>query len=538
MCGIIGSTNYKINRITLNSLRHRGPDEYGVYNDNYINLGHTRLSIIDKTTGTQPLIDENLVLIFNGEIYNYIELNNSLKENNTSDTKVLLSYYKKYGINKTLKDINGMFSFSLYDKEKQKIYLVRDRMGIKPLFYYHNNNNLSFCSEINPLKEIIDLPLSIDPISVSIFFNCYYIPSPKTIYKEIHSLEPGNYIEYDLKINKLTKHKYWDLSITEPKPLDINYLKNTLKNSVDIRLRSEVPMGAYLSGGIDSTAVIKYISKNRKNFNTYTALIDHKELNEEEYAIKASGKYKVKYNPLEIKTQEIKLSFLKKLIKHFGQPFADSSIVPTYNISKKIAENVTVALGGDGPDELFGGYNKYEHKTKSLEERFFRNNNLDFLKPFYIKDTMQFLQDRLPYKTTNNEQNLRLLDIKYFLEGDILQKVDRMSMANSLEVRVPFLDHRIVEWSNTISHKNLFGIRKKHVIKKIIEDDFTPNFIERPKIGFMLNLDWVSKFDYYIKNNINKLNIVNNNFNIKQIKDNYLKFAILMFILWYEENYE
>ena len=297
-------------------------------------------------------------------------------------------------------------------------------------------------------------------------------------------------------------------------------------------------MGAYLSGGIDSTAIIKYISKNRKNFNTYTALIDDEELNEEKYAIKASNKYKVKYNPLEIKSQEIKLSFLKKLVKHFGQPFADSSIVPTYNISKKIAENVTVALGGDGPDELFGGYNKYEHKTKNLEERFFRNNNLGFLKSFYIKNTMQYLQKNLPYKTTNDEQTLRLLDIKYFLEGDILQKIDRMSMANSLEVRVPFLDHRIVEWSNTISHNDLFGIRKKHVVKKVIENDFNPNFIERPKIGFMLNLNWVGKFDYYIKNNINKLNIVNNNFDIKQIKDNYLKFAILMFILWYEENYE
>ena len=243
------------------------------------------------------------------------------------------------------------------------------------------------------------------------------------------------------------------------------------------------------------------------------------------------------YNELPIDSSQITLNHLRKLVKHFGQPFADSSIIPTYNISREIAQNVTVALGGDGADEVFRGYNKYD-STDNLNQRFFRNNNLELLTSEYKKDSLTYLISKLPFIPDKDIEVLRLLDIKYFLEGDILQKIDRMSMANSLEVRVPFLDHRIVEWANNLSFEDLFLKRKKHVVKKLIENDFDPNFIERPKIGFMMGLDWVNKFNTFIESNLYKLPIISKDFKYNNLKDNYLKFAILIFILWYEENYE
>ncbi len=537
MCGIIGSTEHKINRIHLNEFRHRGPDEYGILNDDKVNLGHVRLSIIGKQKGNQPISYKGVSLIFNGEIYNYLELNQNLKSSYSSDTEVLLHYYIKYGLEKTLEDINGMFSFAIFDKNKNKLFLVRDRLGIKPLYYSTYNNELHFCSEINPLKNIFPLPLTLNPLAVSIFFNCYYIPSPNTIFNEINSLEAGNYLEYDLTNKTLKNTSFWDLKPSTNESTDIKKLETLLKDSVDIRLRSEVPIGAYLSGGIDSTAIIKFIAQKRTSFNSYTALIDSKELNEKEYAIKASSKYKVNYNELPINSSQITLNHLRKLVKHFGQPFADSSIIPTYNISKEIAQNVTVALGGDGADEVFRGYSKYD-STDSLNQRFFRNNNLELLTSEYKKDSLTYLISKLPFIPNKDIEVLRLLDIKYFLEGDILQKIDRMSMANSLEVRVPFLDHRIVEWANNLSFEDLFLKRKKHAVKRLIENDFDSNFIERPKIGFMMGLDWVNKFNTFIESNLYKLPVISKDFKYSNLKDNYLKFAILIFILWYEENYE
>ena len=289
MCGIIGSTKYKINRIHLNEFRHRGPDEYGILNDDKVNLGHVRLSIIGKQKGNQPISYKGISLVFNGEIYNYLELSKTLKSSYSSDTEVLLHYYIKYGLEKTLKDINGMFSFAIFDRNKDKLFLVRDRLGIKPLYYFTYNNELHFCSEINPLKNIFSLPLTLNPLAVSIFFNCYYIPSPNTIFNEINSLEAGNYIEYDLTNKTLKNISFWDLKPSTNKSTDIKKLETLLKDSIDIRLRSEVPIGAYLSGGIDSTAIIKFIAQKRTSFNSYTALIDNKELNEKEYAIKASN---------------------------------------------------------------------------------------------------------------------------------------------------------------------------------------------------------------------------------------------------------
>ena len=549
MCGIIGSNKYSITRNTLNKLSHRGPDERGLlssYGD--LDLGHTRLSIIGIEDGQQPmqLDKESISLTFNGEIYNYIELQDKLREvgrdtNTSSDTEVLLEYYSVFGIDRLLEDVNGMFAFVIHDKLHDTMLLVRDRLGIKPLFYAVENDGISFCSEITPLKDMLGIEnLTIDPVAVSMYFNTFYIASPNTIWNEVRSLEPGQMLTYDLNTGKNELKTYWSLT---PQPRDnhsLDEFDDLLKDAVRLRMRSDVPYGAYLSGGIDSSLVVKHMSSIANKCDTFTAEIKDKELNEKQYADKVAEAYNTNHTNIEVEYGKIKLSFLRKLARIFGQPFADSSIIPTYLISKKISESVAVALGGDGSDENFCGYNKYDHTDKSIQEKFFRNQDLSFLNDKYINNTYDYMISKLPYQIEDPQEKMRLMDIRFFLEGDILQKVDRLSMANSLEVRVPFLDHRILEYANRLDYDLLFGQLRKEVPKTILERDFDADFVHRDKIGFMLNVDeWIHEFDSVInQTKMLQSDLFRVIFNIENIENSYLKFAILMFVLWYEENYE
>ena len=549
MCGIIGSNKYPITRNTLNKLSHRGPDERGLlssYGD--LNLGHTRLSIIGIEDGQQPmqLDKESISLTFNGEIYNYIELQDKLRAigretSTSSDTEVLLEYYSVFGIDRLLEDVNGMFAFVIHDKLHDTMLLVRDRLGIKPLFYAVENDGISFCSEITPLKDMLGIEnLTIDPVAVSMYFNTFYIASPNTIWNEVRSLEPGQMLTYNLNTGKNELKTYWSLT---PQPRDnhsLDEFDDLLKDAVKLRMRSDVPYGAYLSGGIDSSLVVKHMSSIANKCDTFTAEIKDKELNEKQYADKVAEAYNTNHTNIEVEYGEIKLSFLRKLARIFGQPFADSSIIPTYLISKKISESVAVALGGDGSDENFCGYNKYDHTSKSIQEKFFRNQDLSFLNDKYVNNTYNYMISKLPYQVEDPQEKMRLMDIRFFLEGDILQKVDRLSMANSLEVRVPFLDHRILEYANRLDYDLLFGELRKQVPKTILERDFDSDFVHRDKIGFMLNVDeWIHEFDSVInQTKMLQSDLFRVIFNIESIENSYLKFAILMFVLWYEENYE
>jgi len=540
MCGIIGSTIYEISEENLNEINHRGPNSNGIFRNEDISLGHTRLSIIDVENGQQPMVFEKgkLALVFNGEIYNYRELRGKLKNvrfKTDSDTEVLLEYYRNFGLYKTLEDINGMFSFVIYDNGKT--ILVRDRLGIKPLFYYLKDQDLSFCSELSPLKNLIGVDnLTINPQAVSMFFNTYYIASPETIWNEIKSVEPGHYIKFEK--DSVEIRKYWSLKQEKREFDDLEHLESLISDSVFLRMRSDVPYGAYLSGGTDSSLVVKHMSSHDR-CKTFTAEINDDELNERKYAEKVVEKCDTEHTNLPINYEDISIEFLRSLVKYFGQPFADSSIVPTYLISKEISNNVTVALGGDGADEVFCGYNKYNN-LKDIPNNFFRNTNNDFVSDKYSRDTYGYMLSKLPYIPEDKSETLRLLDIRFFLEGDILQKVDRMSMANSLEVRVPFLDHRIVEYSNRLTYDKMFGKIRKYPVKKILENYFDKDFVHRPKIGFMLNVgEWIDNFDKWVSNSdALKTEVFVEDFNIKKIKDKYLKFAILMFCLWYEENYD
>ncbi len=548
MCGIIGSNKYSITRNTLNKLSHRGPDERGLLSRGDVNLGHTRLSIIGVSEGQQPVHfkNERVSITFNGEIYNYIELRDALRKvgrevETSSDTEVLLEYYVIFGIDRLLKDVNGMFAFAIHDEAYNTILLVRDRLGIKPLHYMIEKDGISFCSEITPLKDMIGIEnLTFDPVAVSMYFNTFYIASPNTIWNEIRSLEPGQMLTYDLETREHELKTYWSLKAQNRNNKDLDEFDNLLKDAVKLRMRSDVPYGAYLSGGIDSSLVVKHMSSIANKCDTYTAEIKDKELNEKQYAEKVADAYNTDHTNIEVEYGEIKLSFLRKLARIFGQPFADSSIIPTYLISKKISESVAVALGGDGSDENFCGYNKYNHTDKTIPEKFFRNQDLSFLNDKYVHDTCHYMLSKLPYHVEDPQEQMRLMDIRFFLEGDILQKVDRLSMANSLEVRVPFLDHRILQYANKLDYDLLFGELRKEVPKKILERDFDSSFVHRDKIGFMLNVDqWIHKFDGVInQTKLLQSDLFRVMFNIESIENSYLKFAILMFVLWYEENYE
>ena len=536
MCGLIGSTVKKIDQAILDELRHRGPDDCGLYADQNIHLGHTRLSIIDLKNGHQPMSFGSVVLVFNGEIYNFIGLRDELiglgmEFETNSDTEVFLKAYCHFGLEETLEKINGMFACTIYDQNKGVVYLVRDRIGIKPLFY-STVDGLSFCSELAPLASLINA-CTIDDQAASIFFSLYYIPSPFTIWKEISSLPPGHFLKFDIDDRSFSLNEYWKVPYPDRKPQDLEKLNELILDSTRMRMQADVPYGAYLSGGVDSSLIVRSMSGFDDDIKTFTAVIDDPVLNEASYAKRVSEEFKTNHHELPVSTGGIDVDFLRNLVKHFGQPFADSSMIPTYLISREITAHVTVALGGDGADECFCGYDKYTN-LDSAWDVFPRNANQDVLTPRFRHPVDQLITSILPHHVSDQHELLRLLDVRIFLEGDILQKIDVLSMMNSLEARVPLLDHRIVEYSSHIDRDNIFGDVRKRPLKDLLSRNFEAQFVHRPKVGFMLNVkEWMPTFDGYLmaSPHVSKFLAVHPS----KIQDDYFRFAALIFLLWYEQ---
>lgn len=533
MCAIIGAINHKLDRLCLSRLYSRGPNNNGFYTHNKVNLAHARLSVVDAEGGNQPMqsISGNSVIVFNGEIYNAKELNRKHK----SDTRVLLEYYEKYGIEKTLNDINGMFSFAIFDKVQNKIFLARDRLGVKPLFYYHKDGKMIFCSEISPIKDQIGINnLSINKVALSTYFRLFFIPSPSTIWNEINSLKQGHYLSFDLNTNKSICKTYWKLATPQRSKTKISELEDLIENASIIRTRSDVPYSMFLSGGIDSTLITKYLSTFNKNLQTYTVEIQDSNLNESEYSNIAAKTFKTKHSSIKLKYKNILISNLRQLVSRFGQPFADLSIIPYDAVSKEIGSRSVVALGGDGADESFCGYDRYSNTTGTIQD-LYRNKQLDLIPSAKPDD---FMLENLPYLPKDSKELLRILDITYFLEGDILQKVDRLSMSHSLEVRSPLLDYRIIEFSNALDYNLMFKMRKKEALKRLLEKSFSKNFINRKKIGLTLTPENLkTTVDYYLNKCGFNHPLLCKNWLEKTASNYYLKFAVLMFVLWYEENY-
>lgn len=597
MCGIAGFsqfTNQIGDQETLKAMGqaifHRGPDAGAEYLDENMGLSHRRLAIIDLSdAGIQPMHshDNKIVIAFNGEIYNFLELRAELKAKGYpfkthTDTEVILALYQYHGV-ELLQKINGMFAFALWDKEKQQLFIARDRIGKKPLYYCNHNDEIVFASELKALLTIKDIPKKIRIDSVYDFFAYQYIPDPKTIYQNIHKLEPGHYLT--VTKDGINKKQYWDISFAKTssasEPELKTQLQSLLRDCTKHRMISDVPLGAFLSGGVDSSGVVALMAKisaempvkenaednveesvektaednakeSTKPITTCSIGFDEEKFDETKYAQIVADQYKTNHHELIV--QENVEDNLEHIVSFFDEPFADPSLVPTYFVSQLAREKVTVAIAGDGGDEVFAGYEKYsidhiENKLRAKIPTWIRKNifpglsklsatvaaqlNINLcqrassllyslsVEPamgFYIsnsfindetwqnlitKETKTKLGDYHPSKQTTDFYNKcdgkdhlsRILytDMKTYLPGDILVKVDRMSMANSLEVRAPILDHKLVEFACTIPSNLKFNIKdgkveKKYLLKEAFKDYLPDDILYRKKMGFSVPL--------------------------------------------------
>ena len=574
MCGITGILNFNPSenvrlgmlKNMTDSINHRGPDDEGHYINNNLGLGFKRLSIIDLKSGHQPLSnkEKNIWITFNGEIYNYKSLRKELISKNynfltNSDTEVILNLYIEYG-ESCLKYLRGMFAFAIWDEIKNKLFVARDRLGIKPLYYSLNSNRLVWASEIKSiLKTDIDPKLSL--IGLDQYLTYGHTLRNSTIYKNIQKLNPGSYFSIEpLKSSKVKIKKYWNLEFIpdykKSKEDFIEELDYELNESVKMRMISDVPLGAFLSGGIDSSSVVAMMSNNSdKPIKTFSIGFENQKFSELKYAKLVANKYSTDHNEFIVKPESVDL--LPKLVKSYDEPFADSSAIPTYYLSKYTREHVTVALSGDGGDELFAGYSSY-NKMIRLNKSFLKNklikgflSGINTLVPdytnlkkwsyyfgvdikyigaylgifkFYERNNLydHEISNKLDnYKSENDKINIiknknydfiskmQYLDMNTYLVDDILRKVDIASMSNSLEVRVPILDHKVVELATSIPVQYKINNSGQKLIFKETVKNYLPNEIfSHKKQGFSLPLSVWFKDDLrtYVNDSLNSSN--------------------------------
>ncbi|WP_334064092.1 asparagine synthase (glutamine-hydrolyzing) [Alteromonas genovensis] len=562
MCGIAGFSLFNYQEGGSASLEamhkaivHRGPDASGIYLDDHIGLCHRRLSILDLSeAGNQPMYsaDNNLVIVFNGEIYNFLELRAELEQQGVifkshTDTEVILELYAREGV-KCLDKLNGMFAFALWDKTKQELFIARDRLGKKPLYYFSDNGRFAFGSEIKAILALQDIPREIRLDAVHDFFAYQYVPDPKSIFKHIHKLPPAHYLV--LNKNGFSIKEYWDLSFKhvtgDSEETNKQKLKTLLEKVTKQRMISDVPLGAFLSGGVDSSGVVAMMAEASDTpVKTCTIGFDNKAFNEADFAREIAEKYHTEHH--EFTVHQNVAEQLEHIASFFDEPFADPSLVPTFFVSELARKAVTVALAGDGGDEMFAGYEKYTtddienklrnkfpesvrksifpslakivgtlpgaigRKGKSLLTSlshdaamgFFITNSMmtdDMWNKLVKPDVAATLNGYHPSQYTLDMYNkadgpdhlskILYTDIKTYMTGDILVKVDRMSMANSLEVRAPILDYQVAEFAATLpsSQKYRDG-EKKYLLKEVFKPFIPDSLLYRKKMGFSTPLD-------------------------------------------------
>jgi len=540
------------------TITHRGPDDEGQVTLGQAGLGMRRLSIIDLSTGHQPITNENknLWIVFNGEIYNYQLLRQELENyghrfQTHSDTETILHGYEEWG-EEICQRLNGMFAFAIYDKEKRSLFLGRDRLGIKPLYYYQDDQKLVFGSELKAILKCPELNCSIDPVALNNYLTFEYIPAPRSVFREIKKLPPGHWLRW--QEDRLRDRPYWQL---KPVENDITEgeagekLTALLKDAVQMRLISDVPLGAFLSGGLDSSIMVAQMAKMMDQpVKTFSIGFKESSYNELNYARAVAEKYQTDHHEFVIEANALELT--EKLVKHLDEPFGDFSIFPTYLVSKMARDYVTVVLSGDGGDELFSGYDTYRaHRfdrqfyhllpklvkygimeplarrlTPTEQKKGWINSYKRFIegtllpKSLYHARWMVFLQNMERQKLFTDDVLEELaphdpydfiheysrqadglhdvtrtgyIDVKSYLVDDILVKVDRMSMAASLEARVPYLDHRIVELCFSLPPSlKMKGYRTKHLLQKTFWNDLPREVQKRDKQGFSIPIkNWI-----------------------------------------------
>ena len=530
MCSILGYYNtplsYKEIKNYNKLLSHRGPDNSDLkeykFRDKKLYLGHNRLSIQDlSSNANQPMENEKFVIVFNGEIYNHLEIRKELKRDfkTHSDTETLLFAFSEFGIKNTINKLNGMFAIALFDKKNQKLYLIRDRVGIKPLFWSFRGGEFVFASELKAFKD-----KKIDENSKIKFLVLGYTPNDKTYYKDIYKLKPAHILEFDGKNIKI--EKYWDLPKNK---LNISFneaveeVEYLLKDSIKKRLLSDVEVGSFLSGGVDSSVVTAIMSKiSTKQIKTFSIGFNQKEYNEASFAKKIANYLNTNHNEYYFDIQDL-INLIDKIVDIYDEPFGDASALPTLILSEFTKKEVSVALSGDGGDELFLGYDRYfftdnyYYKFKKLPFKnilseifkLFPNDKLNklsyplkhltkenlyavintALKPWEIREILDkenstFLELAEYKGEFESIEDFSRYDFYRYIPDDILTKVDRASMKYALEVRVPILDHRIVEFAYSLPQNIKLTKGAKSILKEIVYKYIPKELIDRPKKGF------------------------------------------------------
>jgi len=538
MCGINGFNWDDVSLVKqMNAkISYRGPDDTGAYSDSEITLGHNRLSIIDLSKkGHQPMtdLDGKLCITYNGEIYNYRNIRKELEKKgykftSNTDTEVIIYTYKEYGAD-CVKKFNGMFAFAIWDSEKKELFCARDRLGIKPLYYYHDQSRFIFSSEI---KAILchDLQKNLDRSALGSYLAYRFIPSDKTILTGIKKLQPGHTMTYSN--NKLSIKRFWNISWNETKISEqdaVSKIKQLLSESVNKRLMSDVPLGAFLSGGLDSSLIVAMNSALRTDkVKTFTVGFDH-ESDEFAPAKKVADHLNTDHHELHLGYDKI-TKMLPKIVWYMDEPNSDPSMVPQYFLSEFAKKQVTVVNTGEGADELFSGYYHYRiGNSFNMVPGLVKKQIYDwYYSPFKKKDrkVLGFSVDPALREQLNKPNallnNILHFDIKHELPNWQLARVDRMTMAHSMEARVPFLDHNMVQFATQLPvNLRQRGIDGKYILKKMALDYLPKNIVTRKKQGFttplhswlkseiepiaedmLLNRDIISKD--YVKKLINK----------------------------------
>lgn len=542
MCGIAGWINVenkiekKVFQSMVATLYHRGPDDKGTYFNQAENiaLGHTRLSFLDLSkSGKQPMSnnDASVHITFNGEIYNYIELREQLKPHYTfktnTDTEVILAAYHHWG-NDFMQHLRGMFALAILDEHQQKLLLVRDRFGIKPLYYFVGEKDFIFASELKAIMAS-ELPeRKIDYTSFADFFVYRYIPSPKTIWQGISKLPAAHYLELNTTNLSFTITEYWKPTFNNNESNENDLIKEInilLQESVKEHIRADVPIGSFLSGGYDSSAMVHYMKQLGENPDTFSIGFANWPQSEHYYA-------KIVANHLNVPNESViadqsSLEYIDLMPEVYDEPIADISIIPTYMVSQLARKKVKAVLSGEGADELFGGYtwqkefyslnnpdtlkdkivlffNKpdvVDYYANAMAMGLFDKNELTKMLPpdlhQYIHEDVNWYYRKHYQKRLSPLKTIQYLDMKCFMGELVLTKIDRASMANSLEVRVPFLDHRIFEKVFSLKEENYYRKSStKFLLYENLKNHIPKEILERKKQGFVgpdnyyMNIDW------------------------------------------------
>lgn len=559
MCGICGIYNFKdkepVSQMRIEKMcreiKYRGPDDQGIYARGAIGLGHQRLSIIDLTTGQQPIYneDKSIIVIFNGEIYNFPLLRKELEEKGhrfytRTDTEVIVHLYEEYGSD-CVRYLRGMFAFALWDEKIKKLMLARDRVGKKPLVYALDNDRIVFASELKAILAVSEKPQEIDLSAIHYFITYQYIPSPLTVFKEIRKLPPASILVCSAE-GKIEVSRYWELDYrkkTSASEQEIaEQIRTKLTEAVKIRLISDVPLGAFLSGGLDSSIVVGLMSQiSSQPVKTFSIDFAEDDYSEIKYARMVAKHFRTEHREFTVRPNAIEI--LPKLIWYYNEPYGDSSMLPSYYVARETRRYVTVALNGDGGDENFAGYLRYRANMLAAK--------LNFLSPLLAKETVRKALKNLPHSerqksvlrafkrfslvigdepairniawhcifdhqyqeqlyTADFRQRLHGLDayhylgeaftrakaddfldkllytdVATYLPEDLLVKMDIACMANSLEARSPFLDHEFMELTAGIPPEyKLKGQQGKYILKKAFNDFLPQTILKRSKMGF------------------------------------------------------